>query len=383
MNYSEYDLIYTINDTVESSINFINTLLKHDYKKNIILFTDICIGLESLYIIQNLQIVIPLINKNIQKYEWNLYIQNHLSLYKNVYYYNQFENIKSLSFSENNLIRLNIYDKIKKLNIKDEYVFEYIKNDVEYEIKNHHTVFTILNSSNKTGIVAANPNTKMSGIYCWVKNYLSAINYIKKNKYELIKFCYKDGWSLYKNENENRYFYEQIFKQDLLKEDLFERYFSNSDIINDTIEKLLLHYDINVENVIGVCYRGTDIIKECGKLPNVEQFIIKCENLILKNDNLKILIQTDEQPVLDLFINKFKDRCIFIKEIPISNDGKNVFHKILNNKIDICIYLVSTLIILSKCKFLITSHFGNTINILPKYRKINTGNLNNYIKIYP
>jgi hypothetical protein len=129
-----------------------------------------------------------------------------------------------------------------------------------------------------------------------------------------------------------------------------KKYFTPSNEIINLQNFLINKYNINPEQYISVYYRGNDKCKEIN-LCNIKEFEQKIKNIY--NKNLKILLVTDTQNVLDYFINIFPD-LTFINENKVSstNNGIHNENNSETNYNDIK-YLFATFLIMSKCKYYI------------------------------
>ena len=140
-----------------------------------------------------------------------------------------------------------------------------------------------------------------------------------------------------------------------------ERYFKLSNDVLDIIDILEKKYEINHDNTISVFYRSNDKITETN-IGSYETFYQKINECSLKNPNMKILIQTDDQDFLDYCVSKLSNiKIIFFDEIPmINNNPTRVIHNIINkNELKtFASYFLAATKILSKSKILIT-HSGN------------------------
>jgi hypothetical protein len=104
-------------------------------------------------------------------------------------------------------------------------------------------------------------------------------------------------------------------------------------------------YKIVPGNCLGVYYRGTDKYTET-ELPDPNLYIKAAHKLNYDS----ILIQTDQQQVLNLFIDNFKNKCIIIEEIPTVSNNIGCHHQQKDNKLQTAIELNSVLRIISECK---------------------------------
>jgi hypothetical protein len=135
-----------------------------------------------------------------------------------------------------------------------------------------------------------------------------------------------------------------------------KKYFTPSKEIFLIEQDFVKKYNIEVNNLIGIYYRGTDKEKET-KISNFDFFSNKINeiNEINKKENLKIFVITDTLNMLTHLKNKFKD-LIFIDENKISqtNNGIHNENNGTTNYNDIK-KLMASLLILSKCKYLIVN----------------------------
>lgn len=83
------------------------------------------------------------------------------------------------------------------------------------------------------------------------------------------------------------------------------KYFTPSSKIINIYNELLIKYNIDIENCIGLYYRGTDKITET----QIDSFDSYCNKLLeviekSKNNSIQILIQTDSSPFFRLYNRK-------------------------------------------------------------------------------
>jgi hypothetical protein len=150
-----------------------------------------------------------------------------------------------------------------------------------------------------------------------------------------------------------------------------EKYFSPSLNIINIYNHLIKKYNINIDNCIGLYYRGTDKYTET-TIGSYEIFYEKLINII-DNKNITIIIQSDSYPFLNYITNKNIKNVIIINEnkCSYSNLGIHNENTKLNNFNEIQ-YLFATFLIISKCKYIICSS-GNCSIWIMYYR----GNANN------
>jgi len=120
-------------------------------------------------------------------------------------------------------------------------------------------------------------------------------------------------------------------------------------------------YNIDYENTIGLCYRGTDKWLEIAQI-QPEYYIQEVKRLITKEPGLRILIQTDQQQIRDLLAEALGERAFFLSELPVSSSPIPV-HDLSDSERGISNFendqrMLAVVTILSKCKYTIT-HTGS------------------------
>ncbi|HEY9613465.1 FkbM family methyltransferase [Allocoleopsis sp.] len=157
-----------------------------------------------------------------------------------------------------------------------------------------------------------------------------------------------DHHGLYRNYNFNSY---NLFTH---------RYFQVNESILKTQKLLVKKYQIDLSKTIAVCYRGTDKHTEV-KLGNPHAYLELAEKLLQQNPEHKILIQTDQEQVRDLFVNYFHERCFFFEEMPVAREGRALHanaHLTQVDKFSFGKTLLAVTHLLSQCD-LIVNHTGN------------------------
>lgn len=140
---------------------------------------------------------------------------------------------------------------------------------------------------------------------------------------------------------------------------LVNRYFAPSVTILNKVDELVAKYQIDFDNTCAVFYRGNDKIIET-EISGYDRFIEKATMKQSKEPNLKFLIQTDENEFLSSFLNIFSNNTTYFHELERLDKSNNcVFFTLpLEKREAHAINYLATIIILSKCKHLIT-HSGN------------------------
>lgn len=156
---------------------------------------------------------------------------------------------------------------------------------------------------------------------------------------------------------------------------LIEKYFSPSVKINEIVSNMEKKYNIIYDNTLAVYYRGTDKNIET-KLSPFDDFYYQIMVIINVNKNIKILIQTDTSQFIDYINSKNLENIIIINENKTSYTNKGIHNEQSRNEnyYDMLNFL-STVLIISKCKYIICSS-GNCSIWMMLYR----GNNKNVIQ---
>lgn len=155
---------------------------------------------------------------------------------------------------------------------------------------------------------------------------------------------------------------------------VLRKYFKLSDKQQALYQSVIQKYNFNSENTIGVFYRGTDKRNEV-PLVMAEDYVNKVKKIIEKEPHLKIMIQTDQQQVKDLFTNTFKNQCFYIQELPHTADNIGIHQRSKEeiNKYNLATYLDLSVRMLAQCKHLVLgmsnvstfigAHRNNPLNV--------------------
>ncbi len=142
---------------------------------------------------------------------------------------------------------------------------------------------------------------------------------------------------------------------------LINRYFGLSEPVLNLQNMLVERYDIEPAKMIAVCYRGTDKYKEC-KLASPELYLSEAKRLLVRNPDHRVLIQTDDKEVRNLFVDSLGAKCFFFREMPVSG-GTTPVHKLSEqamqmNKMQFGQLLLAVTHLLSNSHYVI-NHTGN------------------------
>jgi hypothetical protein len=112
-------------------------------------------------------------------------------------------------------------------------------------------------------------------------------------------------------------------------------------------------YQIDFDNTIGVCYRGTDKRKEV-VVADPSEYVECVKKIIKNNPTMRVMIQTDQTQARDLFLNSFGNKCFFIEEMTTTESDKAIHFVVPENKkLDLAKTLEVSVRILSKCKYVV------------------------------
>lgn len=141
---------------------------------------------------------------------------------------------------------------------------------------------------------------------------------------------------------------------------IVRKYFTPSKKILSYYDTLLQKYNIDLDNCIGIYYRGTDKATETD-LDSFESYYDKLNEIIYKNEkenkNIQILLQSDSAHFLDFMREKCTNKNIIIiseNETSYTDIGIHNENNYYNNYIHIH-NLFATFLIISKCKYIICS----------------------------
>ena len=140
-----------------------------------------------------------------------------------------------------------------------------------------------------------------------------------------------------------------------------QNYFFPSKSVLTIQEELERKYKIDYESTVALWYRGTDKWTELSSI-SPRYFILEAQRLLANYDDLKILVQTDQEQVRDECIASFGKKAFYIEELPVTTALVGIHHipaetrGISNFRFGTTLLAVSK--ILSKCRYLLTSTGG-------------------------
>lgn len=148
-------------------------------------------------------------------------------------------------------------------------------------------------------------------------------------------------------------------------------YFSPSADILGHAGVLAEKYGIDPDNTLCIWYRGTDKKVELAPV-EVDHYVKAADSILRDNPNLRVVVQTDQQQVLEYLTGYYKDRCVYFPELPATQNDVGFHHEDIPGKYAITRkqfskWLLAAVILLSKSKHLV-SHTGNVGFWLALYR---------------
>ena len=145
-----------------------------------------------------------------------------------------------------------------------------------------------------------------------------------------------------------------------------KKYFTPSNDITNIKNNLIQKYNIDRKRCCAVYYRGTDKYHET-KLGDFETYGEEINKIINIDSNIQLLVQTDSTQFLEYIKEKYPSAIYFEENLTSSNDfGLHGERGRVNNYTDIK-YFFATLLIMSKCKYIICSS-GNCSIWMMYYR---------------
>ena len=171
------------------------------------------------------------------------------------------------------------------------------------------------------------------------------------------------------------------FYKDLSFDDLnpfVRKYFSPSVFVRDKIDLITNKYNIDFGSTCALFHRGNDKVTET-KICTHEEKIEKAKELMDKYSNIRFMIQSDETDFIEKVKEAFPENsfCCEDEIVHVKSDPKIHVHMTNRNNIeDSAQNFLAIMIIMSRCKHLITSA-GNCDLWISLYRG-HTDNLIQY-----
>ena len=149
------------------------------------------------------------------------------------------------------------------------------------------------------------------------------------------------------------------------------KYMQPSEAIKREIEYFDSKYEISKQDTIFVCYRGTDKSKEVVPTSISKYFEVTDKIIQESNENWQILIQTDQAQIRDQFISKYRNKCRFISELPVTKTDIAIHDqdRLISDKNDFSKKLLAAVMISARSKILLTNS-GNLGFFLAAYTSL-------------
>jgi hypothetical protein len=142
---------------------------------------------------------------------------------------------------------------------------------------------------------------------------------------------------------------------------LLKRYFTPSERVRQILSQWREKYHFDPTRTIGVCYRGTDKGTEV-RLAQPRKYLELARQLLQRHPDHRILIQTDQAQVRDLFVREFGSACWYLDEMPVTQGDDSLAHLSTAERGVDCyefgLRILATTLLLSECDQLI-NHTGN------------------------
>jgi hypothetical protein len=160
-----------------------------------------------------------------------------------------------------------------------------------------------------------------------------------------------------------------------------ENYFTPSEIARKKLNELVHKYEIDYDNTIGLCYRGTDKFTELVPVPP-RYYVAEVLRLIRKNPRLKVLLLTDQEQIRDIFVRELGEHVFYFSELPVTK-SLIAIHNISRedrgiSNFELGITLLAVVNIFAKCRYVVT-YTGNVSLWICLYR----GTANNTCQLRP
>lgn len=141
---------------------------------------------------------------------------------------------------------------------------------------------------------------------------------------------------------------------------VINRFFNPSEVISNRMNTLLDKYKINPSETIAVLYRGTDKYTEV-RLGSPQAYLQVVQQILQQTNAKRVLVQTDQTQVLNLFKQELGDLVVCFEETP-STTGQQAMNTVMENEgndtMDWMQWFDAALRCVSKCAYVV-NHTGN------------------------
>jgi len=158
---------------------------------------------------------------------------------------------------------------------------------------------------------------------------------------------------------------------------VIKKYFSPSININEIINNIEKKYNLIYENICVLFYRGNDKNRETKKC-SYDEYLKYANQIVIKNPNICLLIQSDETEFIEFMTNKFPDNSFYFKEEirHMKKCDDTVDIKMKETNFEFSKKYLAITIIMSKCKYIISGS-GNCDIWIMLYRNNNKNTIQN------
>ena len=158
-------------------------------------------------------------------------------------------------------------------------------------------------------------------------------------------------------------------------------YFVPSEIVREKMDEIVHKYKIDYGNTVGLWYRGTDKFTEHPPVPP-HYYVAEIRKLVRKNPRLRVLVQTDQEQVRDIFVRELGEQVFYLNELPVTKSSIGI-HKMSSEErglsnFEFGVMLLAVVNMFAKCKHVIT-YTGSIGLWIYLYR----GNANNTCQLRP
>ena len=150
---------------------------------------------------------------------------------------------------------------------------------------------------------------------------------------------------------------------------IVKRFFTPSDVVLERKNMLMDKYKIDPDKTISVLYRGTDKSTEL-VLAHPQDYLIVTQRLLEKNPDFKVLLQTDQTQVIQMFVEALGDKVVFFEETPSTTSNSVIWNLMEKNgadSIEWSQWFDAALRCVSDCRYMI-NHTGNVAFFANLYR---------------
>lgn len=148
-----------------------------------------------------------------------------------------------------------------------------------------------------------------------------------------------------------------------------DRFFGPSKNVLNKVDTLKSKYALYPDKMISVLYRGTDKGTELALAPP-QDYLIVTQRLLKEHPDFKVLLQTDQTQVIQMFVEALGDKVVFFEETPSTTSNSviwNLMEKSGVDSIEWSQWFDAALRCVSDCRYMI-NHTGNVAFFANLYR---------------